>query len=149
MGAPVAAALTCEPAMSDFISAYIFLSYALYCLPKPLALRKEHLLPLVLPSLFLSGDSDEICDKKVLTEVSAKMATQPAIYWVAGANHGMSVKSRKRIDIEEEMCGCVVKWVTKEYRRLSKRSVEESRDPVLCCTKCGELTNQTCVRTSE
>ena len=28
------------------------------------------------------------------------------------------------------MCGCVVKWVTKESRRLCKRSVEESRDPV-------------------
>ncbi|XP_062519468.1 testis-expressed protein 30-like [Corticium candelabrum] len=130
MGAQVAAALACEPDMSDFISGCIFLSYPLYCPSKPLALRKEHLLPLAVPSLFLSGDSDEMCDKNVLTEVAAKMATQPAIYWVASANHGMSVKGRKRIDIEEEMCGCVVKWVTKEFRRLSKRSVEESRDPV-------------------
>ena len=87
------------------------------------------MLPLAIPSLFLSGDSDKMWDKKVL--VAAKMATQPAaaIYLVAGANNGMSVKGRKRIDIEEEMCECVVKWVTKAIGRLSKRSVEESRDP--------------------
>ena len=45
------------------------------------------------------------CVIRRYSEVSAKVATQPTIFWMAGDNHGMSVKGRKRIDIEEKCVG--------------------------------------------
>ena len=119
MGARVAAAIACETDLANFICGCVFLSYPLYCSSKPSLLRTDHLFPLPVPSLFISGESDEMCDKKTLGEVIPKMAIQPTVYWIAGANHGMTVKGRKKTDVEEEICKCVVDWI---HKQLSSES---------------------------
>lgn len=125
MGARVAAAVACESDLTHFICGCVFLSYPLYCSSKPSLLRTDHLFPLPVPSLFISGESDDMCDKKTFSEVMSKMIIQPTVCWIAGANHGMTVKGRKKTDVEGEICKCVVDWIEQLSSDSGKTPTEQ------------------------
>ena len=67
--------------------------------------------------LSVSGDQDGMCDLAELKEVRARMKAKSWMVLVEGADHGMAVKPKKRIDEVGKLTG-----------RLASRQLDERDD---------------------
>ncbi|XP_061482591.1 testis-expressed protein 30 isoform X1 [Rhineura floridana] len=113
MGSRAAASVTHQADQDNdsFIQGLICLSYPLHRPKLHSKLRDEDLLSVKSPVLFVSGASDEMCDKKLLDGVAIKMQAPKKIHWVEKANHSMAVKGRTADDILLEINIQVLSWI--------------------------------------
>uniref|UniRef100_A0A8C5LL85 KANL3/Tex30 alpha/beta hydrolase-like domain-containing protein n=1 Tax=Leptobrachium leishanense TaxID=445787 RepID=A0A8C5LL85_9ANUR len=102
----------CE-ADDSFVRGLICLSYPLHSRNKKDKLRDEDLLLIRSPVLFVSGSTDEMCDKSLMENIISKMQSPVQTHWVENANHGMSVKGRTIEDVTEEINKNVLSWIGK------------------------------------
>ena len=80
----------------------ICLSYPLHTEDNRDKLRDEPLKALALPSIFISGTEDRMCDKDKLEKILEKNA-KARIKWIVGADHSCRVKGRTEADVSEEV----------------------------------------------
>jgi predicted alpha/beta-hydrolase family hydrolase len=78
----------------------IFCSFPLHPSGKPAIARAAHLASIRLPMLFLSGTRDELADRTLLEDVTAKLSAAH-LHWLDTANHGYHVLKRSRASSED------------------------------------------------
>ncbi len=72
-------------------------------------------LPAEVDVLFIIGDADAMCPLPLLDEVRGKMKARSRLVVVRGADHGMSVKPKKRMGgVGEETGRVAARWVSGE-----------------------------------
>ncbi len=69
----------------------LFLGYPLHPPDDPGSLRDEPLYGLSLPMGIIQGDSDALCDLKILGQVLARIRPAPALTVSPGADHGFGI----------------------------------------------------------
>ncbi|KAM4698961.1 testis-expressed protein 30 [Discoglossus pictus] len=113
MGSRAAASVVKESNQTDdeFIQGLICLSYPLHPPNAKTKLRDEDMLLIRSPVFFVSGSSDEMCDKKLMQDLIKKMKASVKVYWIENANHGMVVKGRTTEDVTTEINNQVYSWV--------------------------------------
>ncbi|XP_053167274.1 testis-expressed protein 30 [Hemicordylus capensis] len=113
MGSRAAASVTREADQDNdsFIQGLICLSYPLHRPKLQNKLRDEDLFLIKSPVLFLSGTTDEMCDKQLLEGVAIKMKAPNKVHWIEKANHSMTVKGRTADEISLEINIQVLSWI--------------------------------------
>nr|XP_028584018.1 testis-expressed protein 30 [Podarcis muralis]XP_028584019.1 testis-expressed protein 30 [Podarcis muralis]XP_028584020.1 testis-expressed protein 30 [Podarcis muralis]XP_028584021.1 testis-expressed protein 30 [Podarcis muralis]XP_028584022.1 testis-expressed protein 30 [Podarcis muralis] len=106
----------------SFIQGLICLSYPLHRPKLHSKLRDEDLLSIKSPVLFVSGDTDEMCDKQLLDGVAVKMQAPKKIHWVEKANHSMAARGRNADDISMEINRQVLSWIKEIIEERQKQS---------------------------
>ena len=87
---------------SSSIKGVICLSYPLHTEENKDKLRDEPIKALTLPSLFVSGTIDAMCDKGKLLKVLSK-SPKANIEWIKDADHSCKVKGRSESDVIDEI----------------------------------------------
>ena len=108
MGSRAAVGLANEDPPSEILGV-ICLSYPLHVEDNRDKLRDEPLKALALPSIFISGTEDRMCDKDKLEKILENNA-KARIKWIVGADHSCKVKGRTEADVSEEVNESLVTW---------------------------------------
>ena len=108
MGSRAAVGLANEDPPCEVLGV-ICLSYPLHTEDNRDKLRGEPLKALSLPSIFISGTEDRMCDKDKLEKVLEKN-TNSRIKWIEGADHSCKVKGRTEADVTDEVNESLVTW---------------------------------------
>ena len=108
MGSRAAVGLANEAPPCEVLGV-ICLSYPLHTEDNIDKLRDEPLKALSLPSIFISGTEDRMCDKDKLEKVLEKN-TNSRIKWIEGADHSCKVKGRTEAVVTDEVNESLVTW---------------------------------------
>ena len=108
MGSRAAVGLANENPPFEVIGV-ICLSYPLHTEDNRDKLRDEPLKALILPSIFISGTEDKMCDKDKFEKV-LEINSKARIKWIEGADHSCKVKGRTESDITEEINESLITW---------------------------------------
>ncbi|KAJ8252965.1 hypothetical protein GJAV_G00207680 [Gymnothorax javanicus] len=116
MGARAAAALVNQlnEKDSDSVQGLVCLSFPLHPPGQTDAhlKRSEHLLRLTqTPVLFVSGTSDDMCQRDLLENVRKRMKVPATVHWIEGGSHGLAVKGRPEEEVVQEMNFYVKTWI--------------------------------------
>ena len=119
MGARVAAeiASTLEQENKNFIIGLLCLSYPLHPLHKTTEQRLSSILPLRIPTLFISGNKDPMCHQELMETALKRLNCDWSVHWIHGADHGLSLKSKNQETgqmnetILQDVCDTVLLWV--------------------------------------
>ena len=103
--------------MESFVLGVICISYPLHTPKDTGNLRDGPLLQLHTHSLFVSGDSDNMCNKDLMQNVISKVPNSK-IVWIADADHGLKVKREPEIVTVENFGQEILEWARE--RTLSK-----------------------------
>lgn len=117
MGARVAAeiASTLEQEKKKFIIGLLCLSYPLHPVRKTSEQRLSSILPLRIPTLFISGTQDAMCQKELMMSVLGRLNCNWSIHWVEGGDHALTMKGEEGVshtkqEIFEDIGNVVVLW---------------------------------------
>lgn len=118
MGARVAAeiASTLDQHNKNFIIGLLCLSYPLHPPQKTTEQRLSSILPLGIPTLFVSGTRDKMCDQDLMETALKRLTCDWSIHWIQGGDHGMMVKGKDKKgsptneEILQDMCRTVLLW---------------------------------------
>ncbi|CAM4603559.1 unnamed protein product [Leuciscus chuanchicus] len=115
MGARTAVAV-CERMQRQkaAVQGVLCLSFPLHLPGKPLTYveRSRGLIALSETSvLFVSGTTDNLCEKRLLETIRPVMKTPSVVHWVKDANHGLKVRGRTEESVLEEVNPQIIAWV--------------------------------------
>ncbi|XP_077993339.1 testis-expressed protein 30-like [Glandiceps talaboti] len=110
MGARAAVMLANVMSSKDFVCGVICLSYPLHPPSKLSNLRKDILIQLKTPTLFLSGTKDSFATKALFDSVLNELTCEHEMTWIDGGDHGLKVKGQQSEEIINEMCHDVWRW---------------------------------------
>ena len=99
----------CESDESYRIKGVVCLSYPLHTERDKVKMRDEPIKALNLPSLFVSGTNDAMCDKEKLEKILSN-CPKANIKWIEDADHSCKVKGKKEADVLEDINKHVVSW---------------------------------------
>ena len=123
MGSRAAVGLANDNPSQD-IAGVICMSYPLHTEENKDKLRDESIKALDLPSVFISGTEDKMCDKEKL-EKALKNNVKASIKWIDGADHSCKVKGRAESDVMEEINENIIAWC-KERIKVGIKDVEKT-----------------------
>ncbi|XP_060558055.1 testis-expressed protein 30-like [Ruditapes philippinarum] len=106
------------------VAGVIALSYPLHTQENKSNLRDKPLYELSDPICFVSGTSDEMCDKSLLENV-VRDVKNSEVKWIKGANHALKVKGSKEEDIITDIGDFICDWCK---TKLSGNIVESVDD---------------------
>ena len=118
MGARVAAeiASTLDQPNKNFIIGLLCLSYPLHPPQKTTEQRLSSVLPVRIPTLFVSGTEDTMCQQELMETALKKLNCNWLMHWIQGGNHGLMLKSKdgetgqKYESILQDICKTVLFW---------------------------------------
>jgi predicted alpha/beta-hydrolase family hydrolase len=116
MGARVAAeiASTLDQHNKNFIIGVLCLSYPLHPPQKTTEQRLSSILPLRIPTLFLSGTKDSMCRQELMECALKRLNCDWSIHWVQGGDHGLMVKGKDNGQtykgVLQDLCDTVLLW---------------------------------------
>ncbi len=88
----------------------VFLSYPLHPPGKPERLRDEHLRKIDKPMLFCQGTNDPFAKPELLKKVVGSLRSA-TLNEVAGGDHSLNVRGRKRDDVELELVAVIDQFI--------------------------------------
>jgi hypothetical protein len=92
----------------------VFLGYPLHPPGKTDQLRDEHLYPLKLPMLFISGTKDTFAQRELLEKVVAKIGKNATIVWVEGGDHSLK-RGRKDGESLKTAVDIIDQWIRERF----------------------------------
>lgn len=101
-------------AQGEDVAGLLLLGYPLHPPNKPEKMRDAHLGDIRIPSLFVQGTRDPLCDLKLLKKALKKMGPRATLHVVDGGDHSLVVPKstgRSRAEIIEEVGAAVDAWV--------------------------------------
>lgn len=103
-------------AQGERCAGLVLLGYPLHAARRPERLRTDHWPALTVPTLFIQGDRDRLCDLKLLERERRKHLADidSRVHVVAGADHSFAVRKadgRGPSAVLEEIIGVVADWV--------------------------------------
>lgn len=115
MGARVAAeiASSLDNHSRNFIIGLLCVSYPLHPPRKTSEQRISSIISVKLPTLFVSGTNDAMCQVDLMENALKRLACDWSIHWVQGGDHGLLLKGKKNQNMEEifqGICERVLLW---------------------------------------
>ena len=122
--------------MDDYVKGVICISYPLHT-PKDTAnLRDAPISQLTKPSLFVSGNKDEMCKKELMETVLSRVPAC-SMKWIPDADHSLKAKGQPETETVETIGVKITEWlaklivskkaeITKEVMRSALVSDEDS-----------------------
>jgi predicted alpha/beta-hydrolase family hydrolase len=92
------------------VSGLLFLGYPLHPPGKTDQLRDEHLYPLKLPMLFISGTKDTFARRDLLENVVAKIGKNATLVWIEGGDHSLK-RGRKDGESLKLAVDTIERWI--------------------------------------
>lgn len=86
MGGRVASYIAAD---TPAVNALVFLGYPLHPPGKEQELRDQHLYPLDIPMLFISGTKDTFARRSLLQQVVEKIGERATLVWIEGGDHSL------------------------------------------------------------
>lgn len=113
LGGRIASMMVAEGRAAE-VRGLVFLGYPLHPPGKPERRRSDHFPAIGVPSLFLQGTRDALCDLELLEEEWPKLSAGPAtLHVVEGADHGFEVlrrSGRTRAEVDAELAEAIRAW---------------------------------------
>jgi predicted alpha/beta-hydrolase family hydrolase len=111
-------------AQGDPCTALVLLAYPLHPAGRPDRLRTDHWATLGVPSLFVSGQRDPLCDLELLDQERARRldSTPSTLHLIQGGDHSFRVPTgqrRTRGDVLDEVASQVTSFVATAPRGVS------------------------------
>lgn len=103
----------------------VFLGYPLHPPKKPEKQRTAHFPDIKVPSLFIQGTRDSLCDLALLRGALARLNADAALHVIEGGEHSFNVPKRTGVSQNEvwtEIVAAVVNWITGRWE-MRARSV--------------------------
>ena len=97
-------------AQGEVVLGLVLLGYPLHPPSKPEKLRAAHLGDIRVPSLFVQGTRDPLCDLKLLRKALKPMRSNATLHVVDGGDHSLVVpksSGRTRAEVIEEIGGAI------------------------------------------
>ncbi len=88
----------------------VFLGYPLHPPGKPGQLRDEHLYPLQIPMLFISGTKDTFAGRELMGRVVMRLGDRATMVWIEGGDHSFK-KGRGGTDSLPEAAEAIDSWI--------------------------------------
>ena len=107
-------------AQGEQVDGLVFLGYPLHPPGKPEKQRTAHFPDISVPSLFIQGTRDSLCDLALLRRALRQMQGGSELHLVEGGDHSFNVPKRmgvKPTDVWQEIVEAVVGWIA--ARQLS------------------------------
>ncbi|MEO5857669.1 MAG: alpha/beta family hydrolase [Pyrinomonadaceae bacterium] len=96
------------------VKGLILFSFPLHLAGRPDTKRAEHLAPIDIPLLFLSGSRDELAALDLLKPVVAKLGREATLHLLDTANHSYKVLKKTRSsaeDVFDEIARAAQEWI--------------------------------------
>ncbi len=97
------------------VDGLVFLGYPLHPPGKPEKQRTAHFPEITVPSLFIQGTRDPLCDLALLRRALPKIPAQADLHLVEGGDHSFNVLKRTGVTQDEiwrNIVAVVVSWIT-------------------------------------
>jgi predicted alpha/beta-hydrolase family hydrolase len=116
MGARVAAEIASTlDQHKNFIIGLLCLSYPLHPPQKTTEQRLSSILPLRIPTLFVSGTKDSMCRQELMETALKRLSCDWSIHWIQGGDHGLMLKGKEAGQTYEgvlqDLCDTVLLWI--------------------------------------
>lgn len=121
MGARVASeiASTLDQQNKSFIIGLLCLSYPLHPPQKLTEQRLSSILPLRIPTLFLSGTKDSMCCQEQMETALKRLNCDWSMHWIQGGDHGLMLRGKDKENkassqtyegILKDLCDTALLW---------------------------------------
>jgi predicted alpha/beta-hydrolase family hydrolase len=100
-----------DPARAD---ALLLLGYPLHPAGRPQRLRADHFPGIRVPSLFVQGTRDALCDLDRLRGLLPTLAVPARLHVVVGGDHSFRVlkrSGRSQDEVDDEVLAACVDWI--------------------------------------
>lgn len=100
----------------------VFLGYPLHPPSKPETLKTDHFPEIRVPSLFIQGTRDTLCDLGLLREALPRLGAEPTLHVVEGGDHSFNVPKRQGVargKIWDHIAATVSDWILTHTHRQS------------------------------
>lgn len=103
----------------DFIVGLLCVSYPLHPPRKTTEQRLSSILPVKIPTLFVSGTKDAMCRADLMENALKRLSCDWSMHWVQGGDHGLLVKGKKNeageVTLLPEVCERILLWAQSVY----------------------------------
>jgi predicted alpha/beta-hydrolase family hydrolase len=106
-------------AQGEQVDGLVFLGYPLHPPGKPENLRTAHFPDITVPSLFIQGTRDNLCDLTLLRRALPQIQGESELHLVEGGDHSFNLPTRlgvKPSDVWQEIVDAVVGWIKAQKR---------------------------------
>lgn len=113
LGARIGSYLTAEDTDGRLARGLVFFGYPLHPKGQPERLRTEHFPLLTVPTLFLQGTRDGLCEVPLLEAALETYGGRATLAWIEDGDHDFGVlkrTGRERTDVLEELVDRVDEW---------------------------------------
>lgn len=120
--------------LENFVPGIVCISYPLHKPKDKANLRDGPLLQLHKPSLFISGDEDEMCEESLL-EKTLKQVPNSTNVWITGGDHSLKVKSEPEVVTVKRIGSQILEWVRTILDAKEMESKVEKKDKLTTLRK--------------
>ena len=113
LGARMGSYLAAEDTDGGHTRGLVFFGYPLHPKGRPEKLRTDHFPLLTVPTLFLQGTRDGLCEPPLLEEALQTFGGKATLHWVEGGDHDFGVlkrSGRERGEVLAELVDRVDAW---------------------------------------
>lgn len=106
-------------AQGERVDGLVFLGYPLHPPGKPEKQRIAHFPDITVPSLFIQGTRDTLCDLALLREALPRLQGSTDLHVVEGGDHSFNLPKRMGVaqkEVWKEIVDVVVNWITAHRR---------------------------------